>query len=50
MTTNHIKNALHNASNIVKYGKAYITIYSFNIVGQNVISTLFIWFCCGANL
>jgi len=50
MTTNHVKNALHNASHIVKYGKAYINIYSFNIVGQNIISTLFIWFYCGANL
>lgn len=31
MTTYHIKNALHNASNIVKYGKAYINIYSFTL-------------------
>lgn len=26
MTTNHVKNAVHNASSIVKYGKAYINI------------------------
>ena len=44
MTTNHVKNASHNASDMAKYGKAYINIYSFNIVGQNIISTLFIWF------
>ena len=50
MTLNHVKNALQNASNIVKYGKACINIYSFNVVGQKIISTLFIWFCCGANL
>jgi len=42
MTTNHVKNASHNASDMAKYGKAYINIYSFNIVGQNIISTLFI--------
>jgi hypothetical protein len=39
MTTDHVKNALQNAFNIVQYGKAYINIDSFNTVGQNIIST-----------
>jgi hypothetical protein len=42
MTTNQVKNDLHNASNFVKYGKAYIDNSSINIVGQNIIRTLFI--------